>query len=126
MVEHAAVNRDVEGSSPSSGAISNCLGSNEWCEKWQATVSETVSKAARKPSFATFRQNFAETRPLRANASCPDWFILQNQHMKSRYILFRRRWFAEDSRRVLGEQFHWREKPEVSATTGAPGREEIF
>ena len=44
MVERAAVNRDVVGSSPTSGAIYNCVCSKELCGKGQATVSETVSK----------------------------------------------------------------------------------
>jgi integrase len=41
----------------------------------------------------------AETRPLLANAGKPDWFTIQNQIMKSRFILFRRGevYYCEDT-----------------------------
>ena len=44
MVEHAAVNRGVEGSSPSSGAILKALVFGAFFKERPATVSETVSK----------------------------------------------------------------------------------
>ena len=48
MVERAAVNRDVVGSSPTSGAIFNCVRSKELCGEGRATVSETVSQRRSK------------------------------------------------------------------------------
>ena len=46
MVEHAAVNRGVEGSSPSSGAILKPPIYGGFFKEGLATVSETVSKPA--------------------------------------------------------------------------------
>ena len=57
MVEHAAVNRVVVGSSPTSGAILNCECSKSLAQDGEATVSETVSKSARAE---TIRQYLAE------------------------------------------------------------------
>jgi len=68
---------NISSPSPSSGANSNRACGKELCGIGKATVSETVSKAALKSQFATTGQNFTETRLLRANALCPDWFIFR-------------------------------------------------
>ena len=52
MVEHAAVNRDVEGSSPSSGAISNCLCSKEIKRLHRVADTKTDTQFTTPPEFA--------------------------------------------------------------------------
>ena len=59
MVEHAAVNRVVVGSSPTSGANVKPFIYRGFFKEGLATISETVSKPA---SPATTRQNSTEIR----------------------------------------------------------------
>ena len=77
MVEHAAVNRVVVGSSPTSGAIlSGLLRSNLREEGWPLSVKVSVNWCSGK-LLDTIRQYSAETRPLLANAKRLDWFMIQ-------------------------------------------------
>ena len=62
MVEHAAVNRVVVGSSPTFGAIFSGLCRNDLRkEDWPLSVKVSVNRCADE-LFATIRQNSAETR----------------------------------------------------------------
>ena len=73
MVEHAAVNRVVVGSSPTSGAISFPLFFRGFFKEGLATVSETVSKTASQKTTRHNSTELAETRPQCGNALLPHW-----------------------------------------------------
>ena len=70
--------------------------------------------------LARTRQNFPETRPLRANAVVPDWGTIHDMKgivMNQRYILFRRAgaFYYEDT--TTGKQFSLRTKDQAEAQT---------
>jgi len=96
------------------------------CGERQATVSETVSKPALASQFATICQNFTETRPLRPNALCPDWFILQDQYMKPHFIMFRRAgvFYCEDT--TTGKQSSLRTRDDSEARLLLNAKNESF
>jgi hypothetical protein len=54
-------------------------------------MSHSVIMSVKRPAkmeLARAVQNFTETCPQRTNATRPDWFTIQNQNMKTRFILF--------------------------------------
>ena len=68
MVEQPAVNRRVAGSSPASGANFNRLCGKGFHEESRPLSVKLSVERRVKLLFATTGPEFAETRPLRANA----------------------------------------------------------
>jgi hypothetical protein len=103
--------------SPTTGTNSKRGFSKELCvADWPLSVKVSV-KWRVQAQLATILRQFAETRRRHANTLFPDWFIIQNQRMKTRFILFRRGgiYYSEDT--ASGKQHSLRTKDEGEALT---------